>query len=34
MQESMLYNPSLPFNKLIERMHKLKARINGLTANP
>jgi len=30
MQESMLYNPSLPFNKLIERIHELKARINNL----
>jgi predicted nucleotidyltransferase component of viral defense system len=30
MQESMLYNPSLPFDKLIERMYELKARINNL----
>ncbi len=30
MQESMLYNPSLPFDKLIERMKELKARINIL----
>ncbi len=30
MQESMLYNPSLPFNKLIERMQELKSRINNL----
>ena len=31
MQESMLNNPSLPFNKLIERMQEIKARINNLT---
>ena len=31
MQESMLYNPSLPFDKLIERMKELKSRINNLT---
>ncbi|MBK8389179.1 MAG: nucleotidyl transferase AbiEii/AbiGii toxin family protein [Saprospiraceae bacterium] len=30
MQESMLYNPSLPFEKLIERIQELKARINNL----
>jgi len=30
MQESMLYNPSLPFDKLIERMQELKSRINNL----
>jgi predicted nucleotidyltransferase component of viral defense system len=30
MQESMLYNPSLPFDKLIERMQELKFRINNL----
>ena len=30
MQESMLYNSSLPFSKLIERMHELKSRINNL----
>jgi predicted nucleotidyltransferase component of viral defense system len=30
MQESMLYNPSLPFNKLIDRMSELKTRINNL----
>jgi hypothetical protein len=30
MQESMLYNPSLPFEKLIERMQELKTRINNL----
>lgn len=30
MQESMIYNPSLPFSKLIERMHELKSRINNL----
>ncbi|HPN71220.1 MAG TPA: nucleotidyl transferase AbiEii/AbiGii toxin family protein, partial [Saprospiraceae bacterium] len=30
MQESMLYNPSLPFEKLIERIKELKARINKL----
>lgn len=30
MQESMLYNPSLPFNKLIERIQELKSRINNL----
>jgi predicted nucleotidyltransferase component of viral defense system len=29
-QESMLYNPSLPFNKLIDRMSELKTRINNL----
>jgi hypothetical protein len=29
MQESMLYNPSLPFDKLIERMKELKSRINN-----
>lgn len=33
MQESMLYNPSLPFNKLIERMQELKSRINNLYPN-
>ena len=31
MQESMLYNPSLPFDKLIERMKELNSRINNLT---
>ncbi len=31
MQESMLYNPSLPFAKLIERLYELKARINNLS---
>jgi predicted nucleotidyltransferase component of viral defense system len=30
MQESMLYNPSLPFDKLIERITELKVRINNL----
>ena len=30
MQESMLYNPSLPFEKLIERITELKSRINNL----
>ena len=30
MQESMLYNPSLPFNKLIERIQLLKERINAI----
>jgi predicted nucleotidyltransferase component of viral defense system len=30
MQESMLYNPSLPFYKLIERIQELKSRINNL----
>jgi hypothetical protein len=30
MQESMLNNPSLPFDKLIERMQEIKARINNL----
>jgi len=30
MQESMLNNPSLPFNKLIERIQELKSRINNL----
>jgi predicted nucleotidyltransferase component of viral defense system len=34
MQESMLYNPSLPFDKLIERMQELKFRINNLTPHP
>lgn len=34
MQESMLYNPSLPFDKLIERIYELKSRINNLTPNP
>jgi hypothetical protein len=33
MQESMLYNPSLSFNKLIERMDELKSRINNLNPN-
>jgi hypothetical protein len=31
MQESMLYNPSLPFDKLIGRMQELKTRINNLS---
>ena len=30
MQESMLYKPSLPFDKLIDRLYELKARINQL----
>lgn len=30
MQESMLYNPSLPFEKLIDRIQELKTRINSL----
>ena len=30
MQQSMLYNPSLPFDKLIERLKELKTRINTL----
>jgi len=30
MQESMLNNPSLPFNKLIKRIQELKSRINNL----
>lgn len=30
MQQSMFYNPSLPFDKLIARLHELKARINQL----
>jgi len=30
MQESMLYKPSLPFDKLIARLYELKARINSL----
>lgn len=30
MQESMLYKPSLPFDKLIDRLYILKARINQL----
>jgi predicted nucleotidyltransferase component of viral defense system len=34
MQESMLYNPSLPFDKLIERIQELKVRINNLNPNP
>lgn len=34
MQESMLYNPSLSFDKLIERMYELKNRINNLTLTP
>jgi len=33
MQESMLYNPSLPFDMLIKRIHELKARINNLNSN-
>jgi predicted nucleotidyltransferase component of viral defense system len=33
MQESMLNNPSLPFDKLIERMKELKSRINTLNPN-
>ena len=33
MQESMLYNPSLPFDKLIERIHKLKVRINEINTS-
>jgi predicted nucleotidyltransferase component of viral defense system len=33
MQESMLYNPSLPFDKLIERIQELKVRINNLNPN-
>jgi hypothetical protein len=28
MQESMLFNPSLPFSALIERMQILKSRVN------
>ena len=31
MQQSMLYNPSLPFDKLIERIKILKERVNGIT---
>jgi hypothetical protein len=34
MQESMLNNPLLPFDKLIERMQEIKARINNLTPHP
>ena len=34
MQESMLYNPSLPFEKLIDRLQELKARINRLPLIP
>jgi hypothetical protein len=34
MQQSMLYNPSLPFNKLIARIIVLKTRINKLNFNP
>ena len=30
MQESMLYKPTLPFDKLIARLYELKARINQL----
>ena len=30
MQQSMLYNPSISFDQLIERMHELKSRINRL----
>lgn len=33
MQEIMLYNSSLSFNKLIERINELKARINNLNPN-
>lgn len=33
MQESMLFNPSLSFEKLIERMYELKSRINNLNPN-
>lgn len=33
MQESMLYNPSLSFDKLIERLYELKSRINNLNPN-
>lgn len=33
MQESMFYNPSLSFDKLIERIQELKLRINNLTPN-
>ena len=33
MQESMIYKPSLPFVKLIARLHELKARINQLHKN-
>ena len=30
MQESMFYHPSLPFNKLIDRIRELKTRINRM----
>lgn len=30
MQGSLLFNPSLPFDKLIDRMHELKERINSI----
>ncbi len=30
MQQSMLYNPSLPFDELIQRIKELKSRINNL----
>ena len=30
MQQSMFYNPSLPFDKLIERISELKKRVNNL----
>ena len=33
MQESMIYNPSLSFEKLIARLNELKARINSLHIN-
>lgn len=33
MQESMLYHPSLPFEKLIERINELNTRINHLKPN-
>lgn len=33
MQENMLHQPSLSFDKLIERMYELKARINKLKPN-
>jgi Nucleotidyl transferase AbiEii toxin, Type IV TA system len=31
MQQSMFYNPSLPFNKLIERIKTLKEKINAIS---
>jgi hypothetical protein len=30
MQESMFYNPSLPFDKLLERIQEIQTRINNI----